>query len=150
MPRSKLYRSWSSSIRLALLDIMTLLVCGFMATELNGYTIVTSNVTFRDGLLVIACFMACLDIIGGYESNRDMSALRYASEHALAMCAALVIVFIATYGFSAYNESIKPGRSVLVLTLILATPLSLLYRYHFSVKLAHTAAARVFYVVGTP
>jgi exopolysaccharide biosynthesis polyprenyl glycosylphosphotransferase len=150
MTRAKPYRSWLGSTRLAFLDIITLLVCGIMATELNGYTIVTSNVTFREGLLVIACFMGCLNIIGAYEINRDMSTLRYASEHALAMCAALAIVFVVTYGFSSYHESIKPGRSVLVLTLILATPLSLLYRYHFSVKEARSAAARVFYVVGTP
>lgn len=120
-----------------------------MATELSGYSIVTSHVSYLDGLLLIACFMGCLDIIGAYETNRDMSTLRYASEHALAMCAVLVLVFIATYGFLSYNESVKPGRSVLVLTPILATPLSLIYRYHFSVKEAHAAAARIFYVIGT-
>jgi exopolysaccharide biosynthesis polyprenyl glycosylphosphotransferase len=79
-----------------------------------------------------------------------MSTLRYASEHALAICAALAIVFITTYGFLSYNESIKPGRSVLLLTLIFATPISLLYRHRFSVKEARSTAARFFYIVGTP
>jgi exopolysaccharide biosynthesis polyprenyl glycosylphosphotransferase len=121
-----------------------------MATELSGYTLISSHVTVQDGLLLIACLVSCLDVIGAYETNRNMSTLRYASEHILAMCSVLAIVFIATYGFLSYNESIKPGRSVLLLTLILATPLTLLYRYHFSVKAAFTAAARVFYVVGAP
>jgi exopolysaccharide biosynthesis polyprenyl glycosylphosphotransferase len=150
MARSKPYRPWLGSIRLAFLDIMTLLVCGIMATKLNGYTIVSSHVGHKEALLVIACFMGCLEIIGAYETDRDMSTLRYASEHTLAMCAVIAIVFITTYGFMSYDISVKPGRSVLLLTLLLAMPLSLLYRYYFSVKEAHTVAQRFFYVIGTP
>ncbi len=150
MARTKPNRPWLWSAWLVFLDIIALLICGMLATQLNGYTLVTSNVTFREGLLVIACFVGCLDIIGAYDTNRDMSTLRYASEHGLAMCAVLAIVFITTYGFLTYNESIKPGRSVLLLTLILVTPVSVSYRYQFSVRAAKTAAARVFYVVGSP
>ncbi len=150
MARPKPYRLWLWSIGLAILDIIILLVCGILATELNGYTILSGHITLQEALLIIVCFVACLDIIGGYEANRDMSTLRYASEHALAMCAVLIIAFVATYGFLSYNESVKPGRSVLLLTVILATPLTLLYRYHISVREANTAEARAFYVVGTP
>ena len=149
MLRAKPYQfgKWINS--LVMMDIISLGVCFLLATELNGYTFATGHITLGDALLLIACFMICLNTIGAYEINRDMSSLRYASEHALAMGAMLVIVFITTYGILSYNESIKPARSVYLLTFILVTPLSLLYRYNHSVHVAKKSAARVFYVIGT-
>jgi len=149
MARAKIYHSWPEAIRLAFLDLMTVLLCGLLATALNGYSIESCHITLLEGFFFILCLMGCLDIIGGYEINRNMSTLRYASEHVLAMCVMLVIVFIAIYGFLSYNEAVKPGRSVLLLTPILATPLTLLYRYHFSFKKTQFGEPRVFYVIGS-
>jgi exopolysaccharide biosynthesis polyprenyl glycosylphosphotransferase len=67
----------------------------------------------------------------------------------LAGLAALAAVFIVTYGFSSYHQTIKPGRSVLVLALLLATPISLLYRRRFCLKHQSAAATHFFYIIGT-
>ncbi len=137
-------------MRLVALDILTLLCCGIIAVALHGYSLVASNITLSDTTLVIASYLLCLNIIGGYETNREMISLRYAGEHVLAMCAVLVTAFIMTYGFSSYTQPIKPGRTVLLLTILLTTPLSLTYRYYFSMKEMRSSIAHFFYVVGTP
>jgi exopolysaccharide biosynthesis polyprenyl glycosylphosphotransferase len=129
---------------------MALIVCGVISMELRGYTILSGNFTLFDVFLVIATCMTCLAIIGGYETSRDMSTLRYASEHVLAMGVVLLVAFIETYAFSSFNHLVKPGRSVLLFWLILFTSLSLVYRYLLSKKAGRDAAARFIYAVGTP
>jgi exopolysaccharide biosynthesis polyprenyl glycosylphosphotransferase len=141
--------TWLLSLRLALFDIITICACGVISTGLHGYSVFQSHIGPWDALFVISSSLLCIDIIGGYEIRRDMCTLRYASEHLLAMCAVLVISFITTYSLSSYNDAIKPGRTVLLLTIILATPVSLTYRYCFSHGAARAAATHFFYVLGT-
>ena len=139
-------RSWFGSIRLIFFDLVTLLFCGVLSSELRGYLL---NFTLSDGLLVMATCLTGLAIVGGYETRRDMCTLRYASEHILAMGAVLLGAFVVTYTFTTYNDLTKPGRSVLFLGLILFTPLSLIYRRLFSMKVSREAATRFLYVIGT-
>jgi len=142
-------RSWFESIRLILFDLTALFFCGMISSELRGYLVPFVNFTLSDGLLVMATCLTGLSIIGGYETRRDMCTLRYASEHFLAMGAILLGAFILTYTFTTYNSSIKPGRSVLFLGLILFAPLSLTYRRLLSMKVSREAANRFIYLIGT-
>jgi len=150
MARVKRSHPWLSSLRLVALDVVALFACGVLATGLHGYSILVSNFTALGALLVVIVCLIGLSIVGGYDTRRNMGTLRYFSEHVLAMGAVLLLAFVITYSFAAYNESIKPGRSVLVLALILFVPVSLTYRYSLSRKSDRDAAARFICVVGTP
>jgi len=135
---------------MAFLDFVTLLGCAAISTLFRGYSEPFSNFPILGVLVVMLTCGIGLSVVGGYEKKRNMATLRYCSEHVLSMGAVLLLAFIFTYVFSTYNESIKPGRSLLFLTLILFTPLSLAYRYKFSQKANHKAAKGYIYVVGTP
>jgi exopolysaccharide biosynthesis polyprenyl glycosylphosphotransferase len=142
-------RSWFGSIRLILFDLTALFFCGVISSELRGNLVPFVNFTVSDGVLVLATCLTGLAVVGGYETRRDMCTLRYASEHILAMGAILLGAFIVTYTFTTYNNSIKPGRSVLFVGLLLFAPLSLTYRRLLSAKRSREAAARFIYVIGT-
>src|ERR1700677_2855991 len=142
-------RAWPWSLQLVFVDLITLFFCGVISIGVRGQDIASSNFTLFDGFLVMTTCLTGLTIVGGYEKRRDMCTLRYASEHMLAMAAVLLSAFVVTYTFSAYNNSIKPGRSVLFLALILFTPLSLTYRRLLSRRASLEGAARFIYVVGT-
>lgn len=150
MARVTPYRSWLWSIGLVLLDGFTLWVCAVAATLIRGYSTPFNNVPVFGALLVMLTCCIGLSVVGGYEKKRNMATLRYISEHVLCMGSVLVFAFIFTYVFSTYNESIKPGRSLLFLTLILFTPLSLTYRAHLAKNANRKAAQRFIYVVGPP
>lgn len=138
------------SIQLVFIDLMALFVCGVISIGVRGEDLLSSNFTLIAGLLIVATCLTGLTIVGGYETKRDMCTLMYTSEHVLAMAVVLVVAFILTYVFSAYNNLIKPGRSVLFLGLILFTILSLLYRRLLSRKASRDGATRFIYVIGTP
>jgi exopolysaccharide biosynthesis polyprenyl glycosylphosphotransferase len=150
MARVKPHRTWLWSVGLAVIDFANLLICAGVSSLFRGYASAFSNLPLFSALLIMLTCGVGLSIIGGYDQKRDMATLKYFSEHVLAMGAVLLFAFIFTYVFSAYNESVKPGRSLLFLTLILFTPVSLGYRYNLSKRVNQEAAARYIYVVGTP
>jgi exopolysaccharide biosynthesis polyprenyl glycosylphosphotransferase len=142
------FRLWS--ISLVLFDLIALFACGLIATALCGYSVGLSSFTISDRLLVAIICWAGLAIGGGYEGGRNMGTLRYFSEHVLAMAGVLVASYLLTYVVSTFNSPIKPGRSVLLLTLILFTPLSLTYRYNGSKRMTRSAASRFIYLIASP
>jgi exopolysaccharide biosynthesis polyprenyl glycosylphosphotransferase len=140
---------WSWSLALVVLDLSALILCGLLVSELR-YESVLLNFTIFDEVVVVLSCLSCLAIVGGYDMKRNMCTLRYASEHILAMGAALLLALFITYVFSAYNNSNKPGRSVLFLAIMMFTPLSLLIRRLWSRRTARLAAGRRVYVLGKP
>ena len=141
-------QSWFWSIRLAAIDLLTFWGCCVIAIALRQYTFAYIHFAWVDVALITSTCLIGLSIVGGYEAKRDMSTLRYASEHVLAMVAVLFIILIETYVFSTFNETIKPGRFMLVFGLVLFTPLALSYRYLFSLRVRRDAAKRFVYVIG--
>jgi exopolysaccharide biosynthesis polyprenyl glycosylphosphotransferase len=141
--------TWIVSVQLAILDLGALTGCAMLAALLHGQSLAEESFTPLSGIVVaIICWIGLL-VIGGYEAKRDMGTLRYSSEHALTMGAVLLASLIATYSFATFNNSIKPGRYVLIVAIILFAILSLLYRYYFSRKLRESAPERPVYVIGT-
>jgi exopolysaccharide biosynthesis polyprenyl glycosylphosphotransferase len=141
--------SWFWSVWLVVLDLAALCLCGLVVSELRDASVLLNFTVFDETVIVVSCFL-CLAIVGGYDSKRNMCTLRYASEHVLAMGAALVFAFFVTYVFSSYNNSIKPGRSVLLLAILMFTPLSLFCRRLWSRRTARLASKREVYVLGKP
>ena len=152
MARTKRNHPWLESLQLVLLDLLTLLFCGVTSNSLRGFgeNIFISNLSIWSAVAIALICMIGLSFVGGYESRRNMATLRYISEHILAMGAVLLFSLTFTYTFSTYNESIKPGRSIVLGTLALFTPLSLVYRYFLSRIANRRAAVRSIYVIGSP
>jgi exopolysaccharide biosynthesis polyprenyl glycosylphosphotransferase len=140
---------WFWSVWLIVLDLGSLIACGLLVSELR-YASVLLNFTVFDELVILVSCLLCVTVVGGYDVKRNMCTLRYTSEHVLAMGAALFLAFFITYVFSSYNTSIKPGRSVLLLAIVMFLPLSLLYRRMWSRRTARRASARQVYVLGKP
>jgi exopolysaccharide biosynthesis polyprenyl glycosylphosphotransferase len=141
--------SWFWSVWLVVLDLAALFICGLVVSEMRNASVLPNFTAFDEVVIVVSCFL-CLAIVGGYDTKRNMCTLRYASEHVLAMTAAMVFAFFVTYVFSSYNNSIKPGRSVLLLAILMFTPLSLLCRRLWSRRTARRASTRRVYVLGKP
>jgi exopolysaccharide biosynthesis polyprenyl glycosylphosphotransferase len=141
--------SWFWSVWLVVLDLASLFVCGLVVSELRNASVLPNFTVFDETVIVVSCFL-CLAIVGGYDAKRNMCTLRYASEHILAMGAALVFAFFVTYVFSSYNNSVKPGRSVLLLAILMFAPLSLICRRFWSRRTARRASTRRVYVLGRP
>jgi exopolysaccharide biosynthesis polyprenyl glycosylphosphotransferase len=141
--------SWFWSVGLVVLDLAALFVCGLVVSELRNASVLLNFTLFDETVIVISCFL-CLSIVGGYDAKRNMCTLRYASEHVLAMGAAIVFAFFVTYVFSSYNNSIKPGRSVLLLAILMFGLLSLIGRRFWSRRTARRASTRRVYVLGRP
>ena len=140
---------WVFSLQFALLDLASLIVCGSFAAYLRYQDLLDGHFTALNGFLVaLICWIGLL-IIGGYEAKRDMATLRYASEHALAMGMVLLFAFVATYSIATFNNSVKPGRSVLFVALTLFAILSLFFRYRHSHKMREKASQSPVYVIGS-
>jgi exopolysaccharide biosynthesis polyprenyl glycosylphosphotransferase len=82
-------------------------------------------------LLMEAPFVAvCLVFftIGAYDRRTNMMSLNYMSEHLIGGAIAALLGFLLIYSIAAYGQSIKPSRSVLLLSFAAFTPASLLFR----------------------
>ena len=89
-----------------------------------------------------------LFIIGSYDRRRDMCSLTHASEHFIAMAGAAAFASLLIYAVAAFNENMRPSRSVLLLSFALFACASLVYRRFLSRVLATNTAKRVFLVLG--
>ena len=144
------HRIWLWSLGLALLDFITLLASASISSLIRGYRLPVGNLPVFSALLIMLTCWIGLFVVGGYDKTRNMATLSYFSEHVLSMGSVFLLAFIFIYVFSTFNESIKPGRSLLFLTLILFTLLSLTYRYNLSKQFSREAATRFIYVIGAP
>jgi len=93
--------------------------------------------------------LQALFIVGGYNRNTETRGLTYTAEHILAVTAAAVISSLLIYSAAAYQGDIKPSRGVLLISFILFTPISLLYRRFFRRTIVASAAQRAFLVIGS-
>ena len=99
--------------------------------------------------ITLFVIIQALYIVGGYNRNTETRGLTYTAEHILAMTAAAVISSLLIYSAAAYQGDMKPSRGVLLISFILFTPLSLLYRRLLRRTVVASAAQRAFLVVGS-
>ena len=103
---------------------------------------------FLIGFLQIAVIVTALFIIGGYSRHTDMLSLAYATEHGLALAGAGLISALLIYSAATFDQSMRPSRSVLILSFAVFVPVSLAYRRLMRSQLSATTANRAFLVVG--
>lgn len=87
-------------------------------------------------------------IIGGYNRQTEMRGLTYTAEHFISMSAALAVTLGIVYGVATFDHSMRPSRSVLLMSFIGFAPISLLYRRLARRFSAATTAQRAFLVIG--
>lgn len=95
------------------------------------------------GALSLALF-----IVGGYDRRTNFLSLGYLSEHLIAMGAAGGLGTIAIYAGSAYQDSVRPSRLVLLASLGLFAVFSVVYRRWISQRLRQGGAGMFYVVLG--
>jgi exopolysaccharide biosynthesis polyprenyl glycosylphosphotransferase len=99
--------------------------------------------------LQLGVILQAIFVIGGYSRNTDMRSLTYTAEHILALIAALAISSLLIYVAATFDQSMKPSRSVILLSFVAFAPVSILYRRAVSARIASSFAERAFLVIGS-
>jgi exopolysaccharide biosynthesis polyprenyl glycosylphosphotransferase len=97
--------------------------------------------------VVVIC--QALFMIGGYDRNNDTRTLTYMAEHILAIAGAAAISSLLVYSAAAFDGSMKPSRSAVLISFTVFLPWSLLYRRTIWKYLSSSAATRAFLVLGS-
>ena len=97
--------------------------------------------------VVVIC--QALFMIGGYDRNNDTRTLTYMAEHILAIAGAAAISSLLVYSAAAFDGSMKPSRSAVLISFAVFLPWSILYRRTIWKYLSSSAATRAFLVLGS-
>lgn len=97
----------------------------------------------------LAIVVQAIFVIGGYNRNTEMRSLTYTTEHFLAIAAAAAISLAVVYSAATFDHSMRPSRSVLLMSFLLFAPVSLEYRRLLRRVVAASTADRAFLVVGS-
>jgi exopolysaccharide biosynthesis polyprenyl glycosylphosphotransferase len=99
--------------------------------------------------VVLAVILQALYIVGGYNRNTEMRGLIYATEHILAITAAAALSAMLIYSAATFDQTMKPSRSVLLLSFVIFLPTSLFYRRWIRNYVVARTADRSFLVIGS-
>lgn len=97
--------------------------------------------------VVVIC--QALFMIGGYDRNNDTRSLTYMAEHILAIIGATAISSLLVYSAAAFDGSMKPSRSAVLISFGVFLPWSIFYRRLIWKYVSSTAASRAFLVIGS-
>ena len=100
--------------------------------------------TLQASVIVIALFT-----IGGYDRNTETRSLVYATEHLLAIFSAGVVSAALIYSAATFDQTMKPSRSVVLVSFLIFLPVSLHYRRLLRSRVAATIADRAYLVIGS-
>jgi exopolysaccharide biosynthesis polyprenyl glycosylphosphotransferase len=99
-------------------------------------------------IIQLAVIVQSLFIIGGYNNRTEMRGLGYTTEHILAMIVAFGVSSLILYAAATFDQVMKPSRSAVLISFILFTPVSLMYRRMLRKKVTSASANRAFLVIG--
>jgi exopolysaccharide biosynthesis polyprenyl glycosylphosphotransferase len=97
--------------------------------------------------VVVIC--QALFMIGGYDRNNDTRTLTYMAEHILAIIGAAAISSLLVYSAAAFDGSMKPSRSAVLISFAAFLPWSIFYRRIIWKYVSTSAASRAFLVIGS-
>jgi exopolysaccharide biosynthesis polyprenyl glycosylphosphotransferase len=139
-----------AAIALLVLDVVVWLAVSSTATYLRGSSFYATPLQFLFvELLQLGVLGTALFVIGGYNPRTEMRGLSYTSEHVLAVAGAAVLSAFLVYSAATFDETMKPSRSVLLLSFIAFAPVSIMYRRAVRSLVASATANRAFLVVGS-
>lgn len=89
-------------------------------------------------------------VAGGYSNRTDKLSLEYATVHLMAFLVALPILLSVVYVFTAYTETHKPSRGVVIPAAISLALVSLAIRRSLDTRMTRRRKDRYFAMLGTP
>lgn len=104
---------------------------------------------FIIALIQLGVIVAALYFVGGYDNAVEKLALSYAAEHILAVGAAGVVSAMLIYSAATFDHTMKPSRGVLLLSFMIFTPVSLLYRRRIRKHVVVRSTSQAFLVIGS-
>jgi exopolysaccharide biosynthesis polyprenyl glycosylphosphotransferase len=136
---------------------------GVFALDVVSWIVLYGVITFvrRDQFLVgplefllvdviqLTFICQALFMIGGYDRKNDTRTLTYMAEHILAIAGAAAISSLLIYAAAAFDTSMKPSRSAVLVSFAVFLPWSVLYRRVIWRYLSSSAASRAFLVIGS-
>jgi exopolysaccharide biosynthesis polyprenyl glycosylphosphotransferase len=148
--RRLLASDWITAGVLFALDVISWASIYAVATTVRGdsYYVTPLQLLFVESVQLTAIVLSLM-VVGGYNRHTEMRGLAYSTEHVLAIAGAAVLSFVLVYSAATFDETMKPSRSVLLLSFVAFLPLSLSYRRAIRGALAASTAGRAFLVVGT-
>ncbi len=88
-------------------------------------------------------------LIDGYSARTDMLSLTYASQHAIALLAAMLVMLLVTFVFIRDPYALQSSRAVIALSFIALIPITLGYRRRFAMRVADAQKQRPIVFVGS-
>jgi len=100
-------------------------------------------------LIPYGVFILVVYLIDGYSTRTDMLSLGYASQHAIALLAGMVVMMLVTFVFIKDPYSLQSSRAVIGLSYVALIPLTLSYRRWLSLRLMARKLRRPVIFVGS-
>ena len=140
---------WAPALLVLFCDIICWVVIYSLLSFIRHDAFFSSTFEFATIVVIqVVVIVQALFIVGGYDRRTEMRGLAYTAEHILAMIAALAAASLLLYVAATFDQAMKPSRGAVLVSFVLFTPLSLLYRRTFRKKVAAAAANRAFLVIG--
>lgn len=122
-------QEWAASALLLLLDVVSWFVIYGFTSLVRGESYYSSAFVFLViDLLQMTVIVMALFTVGGYDRTTETRSLAYATEHLLAIIAAAVVSIALIYSAATFDQTMKPSRSVVLVSFIIFLPISLEYR----------------------
>jgi exopolysaccharide biosynthesis polyprenyl glycosylphosphotransferase len=140
---------WVVGLLYAICDIACWIILYSLLSYVRRAAFYTSAFEFvLIDVIALAVLVQAMFIIGGYDRDTETRSLTYTAEHILAIVCAAAISALIIYSATAYEESMKPSRGVLLVTFALFLPASLTYRRLIRHSVVASASQRTFLVIG--
>ncbi len=143
---------WSVALLYLFLDIVVWVAIYQTTSFLRREGFATTATPFQFfalEMIQLGIIVQALYIIGGYDRNVEKRSLSYTAEHILAIATAAALGALLIYSVATFDQTMKPSRSVLLLSFAAFLPTSLFYRRWIQNYVAATIATRAFLVVGS-
>jgi exopolysaccharide biosynthesis polyprenyl glycosylphosphotransferase len=127
--------------------ILFLLFTGFHIYRRGG---IPSFWPFEAFLITFVFCWGAIFVAGGYSNRVDKLSLEYATIHLTAFLVTLPILLSFVYVFTAYTETYKPSRGVVIPGAISLALVSLAIRRSIEQRMTHRRKDRYFAILGDP
>ncbi len=87
-----------------------------------------SGLILTPALLPLCALLIALYLIDGYRLRTDMLSLDYASQHVIALLAAMAATLLVTFVLIPFGYPLQQSRAVVALTFVALIPITLFYR----------------------
>lgn len=142
-------QEWAPGLLFFLFDVFFWVTIYGVTSYLRHDAFFSSGLEFRViEFIQLAVIVQALFVIGGYSARVEMRGLIYTTEHIIAMVAALAISALLLYTAATFDQAMKPSRSAILLSFLIFTPLSLVYRRALRRRVVEASANRAFLVIG--